>query len=122
MRYCWTTLHVRDMEKSIRFYSEVIGLEMVKEMNPSSDMKIVFLGKGETQIELIWERNSEASEIGKNISLGFETDSLDDTTQFLEDKNISIFAGPFRPNPFIKFLYVLDPNGVKIQFVENIQP
>lgn len=39
---------------------------------------------------------------------------------FLKDKGIEIQAGPFQPNPYIKFIYILDPNGLKIQFVENI--
>ncbi|NLK05931.1 MAG: VOC family protein, partial [Spirochaetales bacterium] len=32
---------------------------------------------------------------------------------------LEIYAGPFSPNPYVRFFYILDPNGVKIQFVEQ---
>ncbi|ODS49840.1 MAG: lactoylglutathione lyase, partial [Halanaerobium sp. 4-GBenrich] len=35
------------------------------------------------------------------------------------EKNIVIQSGPISPNPKIEFFFVLDPNGLKIQFVEN---
>jgi lactoylglutathione lyase len=35
-------------------------------------------------------------------------------------KRVSIPRFPFQPNPFIKYIYILDPDGVKIRLVENI--
>jgi lactoylglutathione lyase len=40
---------------------------------------------------------------------------------FMKENGIAIHSGPFQPNPGIRFFYVLDPNGLKIQFVENIR-
>jgi lactoylglutathione lyase len=40
--------------------------------------------------------------------------------KFIKEKSIEIESGPIQPNPNVKFFYVLDPNGVKIQFVENL--
>jgi len=59
--------------------------------------------------------------MGKDISLGFVVDSIERMSEILKKNNISIYSGPFQPNPSIKFLYILDPNGIKIQFVENIK-
>ena len=59
--------------------------------------------------------------IGKDISLGFVVDSIEQMSEILKKKNIPIHSGPFQPNPSIKFMYMLDPNGIKIQFVENIK-
>jgi lactoylglutathione lyase len=36
----------------------------------------------------------------------------------IKEKGIEIYDGPHQPNPNTKFFYVLDPNGLKIQFVE----
>jgi lactoylglutathione lyase len=58
--------------------------------------------------------------IGKDISLGFEVKSLDDMMAFVKEKGLVMHSGPFQPNPHVRFFYVLDPNGLKIQFVENI--
>lgn len=120
MKYCWTTINVKDMEKSLIFYQEIIDLKLDRKMKPNSEMEIAFLGDGETKVELIF--NSQNSEIhyGTDLSMGFIVDSIDSFSDFLKTKNIPIHSGPFQPNPYIKFIYIQDPDGLKIQLVENI--
>jgi len=45
-------------------------------------------------------------------------ESVDEMIDFVKEKGIELYDGPFQPNPDTKFFYVLDPNGLKIQFVE----
>jgi lactoylglutathione lyase len=59
--------------------------------------------------------------MGDSISVGFDAESLDNIKETLKENNIPILAGPIQPNPSIKFLYVHDPNGLKIQFIEFIK-
>ena len=118
MKFCWSTLHVRNMEESLKFYKEIVGLEIDSRFAAGPGVEIVFLGDGETKIELISGDVSGDTAIGKDISWGFKVDSLDEKLDFIKEKGIDIFEGPFQPNPDTKFLYVLDPNGLKIQFVE----
>jgi len=120
MKFCWVTIKVKDMEKSLNFYQKIVSLGINRRLKPDNDMEIVFLGAGETQIELIRNIKEEDITIGEDISLGFEVDSIEKITEILKRNNIPIISGPFQPNPSIKFIYVLDPNGVKIQFVENL--
>ncbi len=120
MKFCWVTINVRDMEKALAFYQEIIELKINKRFKPDNDREIVFLGDGETQIELIYNSKTDDINIGESISLGFEVESLEKIGVVLEKKGISIHSGPFSPNPSIRFMYVLDPNGVKVQFVENL--
>lgn len=120
MKFCWTTIHVKDLDRSQAFYQDIIGLPVNRRMKPSPDMELAFLGEGETKVELICHKEAADIEFGKDISLGFVVESLDDFSEELKSRNIGIHSGPFQPNPFIKFLYVLDPDGLKIQFVENI--
>ena len=65
MTYCWTTITVTDFEKSVAFYRDVIGLKVARRMQPNPDMEIAFLGEGETQVELIWNRATTAVSFGK---------------------------------------------------------
>jgi lactoylglutathione lyase len=111
---------VKDMDESLRFYQDVIGLDLERKTRPSPSMELAFLGSGETKVELIYNSKASAISIGNDISLGFEVESLERTIESLKNKNIPVHSGPFQPNPSIKFLYVLDPNGLKIQFVENL--
>lgn len=121
MRFCWVTINVKNMDESLRFYEEMIGLKVVRRMNPMPGTEIVFLGEGETQVELIRNERNSAPEYGKDISLGFVTNSVDREIGRLKAQGIGAIQGPFQPNPTIKFIYISDPNGVKIQFVENIK-
>jgi len=121
MKFLWATINVKDTAKSVSFYQDIIGLKLTRQMKPNPEMEIVFLGLGDTQIELIYHTKKTDPNFGQDISLGFEVDSLENIMAILKEKNIPIQAGPFQPNPFIKFIYVLDPDGLKIQFVENIK-
>ena len=121
MKFCWTTISVKDMNESLKFYKDVAGLPVSRRMKPGPDMEIVFLGSGDTMVELIYDAKAGNVSFGKDISMGFEVESIDKIIEFLKNKNIPIESGPFQPNPNIKFLYVLDPNGMRIQFVENIK-
>lgn len=121
MRLCWVTINVRDLDASLRFYGEVIGLRLDRRLAPAPGMDIVFLRDGETVIELIRNEKNAAPQQGKDISLGFEVASLDATIAELRTKEGLAITGPFQPNPMIRFLYIEDPDGVKIQFVENVK-
>lgn len=119
MKFCWTTLTIADMEASLAFYTQVVGLSVDRRMKPSPDMELVFLGEGETKLELIWNAKAPAATMGEAISVGFEVESLDAMTEKLKARGIPVHSGPFEPNPRVRFLFVLDPNGLKVQFLEN---
>jgi lactoylglutathione lyase len=88
-------------------------------MSVGNGTEIVFLGKGETKVELIHHKDRHETDMGKDISLGFQVPSLDAQMALVKEKGIGITAGPFQPNPFVKFFYVEDPDGLSIQFVEQ---
>ncbi len=121
MKYCWTTLHVKNMNDSIHFYENIVGLSIQRRTKLSPEFELAFLGSGETQVELICDSSDIITPIGKNVSIGFQVESLDEFMGFLVKKGIDINDGPFQPNSGIKFLYVLDPNGLKIQFIEFLE-
>lgn len=119
MKFCWTTILVRDMQKSLEFYQDIAGLEIDHRINAGPGIEIAFLGDGETKVELIKNESVKEISIGTDISMGFEVDSLDRMMEIITAKGLDIHSGPFQPNPATRFFYVLDPNGWKIQFVEH---
>ena len=120
MKFYSSTLFVKDMEESIWFYQEIIGLPVSRRFNPSPDMEIVFLGENGTQIELIQDKGKEVIEIGPDISWAFTVDSLEAAYQSMKDKGVTILSDIIQPSPHVKFFYIQDPNGMKIQLVENL--
>ena len=120
MKFCWSTLTVRNLDESLQFYQEIVGLKLMKRYRSSSGLEIAFLGEGETQIELIQSTEDREIDVGKDIAWGFEVDSMEECMEFVQKKGVPIASGPFQPNPNIRFFYVNDPNGLIIQFVENM--
>ncbi|WFR58502.1 VOC family protein [Anaerocolumna sp. AGMB13025] len=120
MKFNWCTIQVNDMEESIKFYQEIAGLAIDRKLQAGPDVEITFLGEGETKIELIHNKNASSVTIGPDISLGFEVTSLEEFMDFLKEKNIPVQGGPFQPNPHLKFIYVQDPNGLKVQFAQHM--
>ena len=118
MKFVHVTIAVKDLKESLDFYQNIIGLP-VKRHFMSGDAEIVFLGDGETDVELIYNKTQADFSFGQDISLGFAVESLRDVMSLLRQKGIE--AGEvIQPNPHVRFFYISDPNGVKIQFVENI--
>lgn len=120
MNFCWATIRVKNLEESLKFYQEIVGLNVTRRFKSSEGVEIAFLGDGETKVELLYDANNPEVSLGPDISLGFEVKSVDEMMEFIKEKGLSIHSGPIQPSPHIKFFYLLDPNGLKIQFVENM--
>lgn len=119
MNIGWCTINVKNMDESLKFYQEVLGMDIDRRFSGGPGMDIAFLGKGETKIELISGQTPQPN-IGEDISLGFEVESLDETLEFIKKKGIEIHSGPIEPNPMVRFFFVQDPNGLKIQFAQHL--
>jgi lactoylglutathione lyase len=121
MKFCWSTLQVKDLDESIEFYGGILGLSVERRFKAGPAVEIAFLGEGETKIELICDPEKEKIEIGPDISWGFVIESADDMMSYLKEKKIDILGGIIQPNPQLRFFYIHDPNGLKIQLVEHIR-
>lgn len=120
MKFCWTTIMVKDMEASLAFYTEVLGLKVNRQYQAGPDAKIAFLGEGDTEVELICNTGKPEVHYGDDISMGFEVQSLEEVLSLLKQKGIDPITDILKPNPHVQFFYVRDPNGLKIQFVQNL--
>jgi len=118
MKFSWVTILVNDLEESISFYKDILGLSVNRRFKSGETSEICFLGEGDTQVELIYSQGMKESKHTLDISLGFVVDSLEDSIAMLVENEIEIFQGPFSPNEHIKYIFILDPNGVKIQLAE----
>ena len=120
MKFCWCTITVNNMEESLKFYQEIVGLSIKRNFKAGPEVEIYFLGDGETEVELIYNPNQKVPSHLEGISLGFEVESVDDMIDYIKEKGLKVESGPIQPNPHVKFFFVKDPNGLSIQFVENM--
>lgn len=120
MNLSWVTLTVKNMDESLNFYTEVLGLTLVDRRPAGPQMELAFLGDGETKLELVCNQAVTSFDMGQSISLGFSVASVDQSMATLTEKGIAIHSGPFQPAPYIRFFFILDPNGLKIQLIEHL--
>ncbi|MHC6179734.1 VOC family protein [Clostridium sp. JNZ X4-2] len=120
MNFCWITLNVKNMQESLKFYNELLGIKIFSKFSPHPGVDIAMLGEKDTpKIELICSKDSNSQIQSRGISIGFEVKSLDEAVKYMKSKGIAIKRGPISPSPGIKFFFIDDPNGVEIQIVEN---
>ena len=115
MQFNYVTLSVKDMDASIRFYEEVVGLPLKRRFPSRPGTEIAFLGDGETQVELISGREENQTPCDC-VFLGFEAESLEDTIALLREKGYETDGAIISPAPDFSFFFAKDPDGYKIQF------
>lgn len=120
MKFSWVTIHVKSMDESLEFYNKILGLPITRKIDMPEGGKIVFLGEGDTSVELIDLHEEKVSDFSGSLSIGFSVPSLETFESLLKDNGIDVHSGPFQPNPQLKFIYILDPNGVKVQLIEHL--
>ena len=113
-----------DYEKSKQFYTEILGLEIVREVyrEERKSYKLDLALNGNYCIELFSfpnppERPSRPEARGLR-HLAFAVENLDQTVSFLNSKNID--AEPIRVDEFTekRFTFIADPDLLPIEFYE----
>ena len=125
MAFCWTTIYVQDLDLSLRFYQEVLGLDVIRQVEPRPGVEIAFLGygqTGETQVELIKDPSKKDFPESDQVSIGFNVGSLHGKLDFLKALGIKPVGGILQPNSSLKFCYIKDPDGINVQLIEFLQP
>lgn len=118
MKLAWTTLRVSDLEKSLDFYSNVLGLGPAMRLGTDAH-RVVMLGAPEgVKLELVWEAEPIPENNGRGVSVGLIPDDLDAIVAFLREKGYAV-TGPIAPDETIRFFFVPDPDGYTVQLVEQ---
>lgn len=117
----FVTLHVKDLEASFKFYTEILGFKEITRINPPNGIKIIFLNdeKG-MKLELLYDEHNTVSN-GGVVSLGFPVNDIDKTVKYLKEKNVGALKGPIHIPGGEKLLFAQDPDGVEIEFIEGFK-
>tara|TARA_S200000501_G_C20257380_1_gene497084 strand:- start:107 stop:523 length:417 start_codon:yes stop_codon:yes gene_type:complete len=121
-----TMLRVRDLDKSIDFYTKFLGMTLLRKREvPEAKYTNVFVGYGPEDTHAVleltynWEQN-EDYEIGTaygHIALGVR--GIYDICDKLEDAGVNI---PRKPGPVkhgtTHIAFIEDPDGYKIEIVD----
>ncbi len=116
-RFDHNNLNVRDLEKSLTFYRDALGLTETRRFEPpDKSFKLVFLGDGETthRLELTWLReHAEPYSLGDNeFHLAFVVD--DYAAAFARHKEMGCIC---YENPAMGIYFIEDPDGYWLEII-----
>lgn len=125
MRMLHTMLRVGDLERSLRFYTEVLGMQLLRRKDyPSGRFTLAFVGYGEesdhTVLELThnWDIDHYALGDGYgHIALG--VDDIQATCAAIADKGGRVVRepGPMKHGSTV-IAFVEDPDGYKVELIQ----
>lgn len=115
--FAHNNFNVLDLEKSLAFYDEALGLKVIREKEAGDgSFKLVFLGDGATahQLELTWLRDrTEPYNLGENeFHLAFVTDDFDAAHAKHEAMGCICYE-----NTKMGIYFITDPDGYWIEMI-----
>lgn len=120
MRYLHTMVRVSDLDASMDFYCDKLGLEEVRRIdNEDARFSLIFLaapGQSEAQVELTYNWDPQAYDGGRNFGhLAYRVDDIYATCQDLMDKGVAILRPP--RDGFMAF--IRSPDNISIELLQG---
>lgn len=126
MRLAFKLLHTRyrvnDIERSIRFYREVLGLAEIRRSRSPRGSELVFLKAPESEetIELCSFPDSGPVQVQPDLThLAFQVDSLEEFGQHLDRLGLRYSDGPHLKSDGGGFAFVDAPEGYEIELIQR---
>ncbi|NGE24135.1 lactoylglutathione lyase [Klebsiella pneumoniae] len=126
MRVLHTMLRVGDMQRSVDFYTKVLGMRLLRTSeNPEYKHSLAFVGYSDESegsvIELTYNWGTDSYEMGTafgHIALGVDDVAATCDAIRKAGGNVTREAGPVKGGTTI-IAFVEDPDGYKIELIEN---
>jgi len=120
MKYLHTMVRVTDVDASLKFYCEALGLEVIKRTDyPQGKFTLIFLaapGDSTAQVELTHNWEPEQYTGGRNFGhLAYRVANIYETCQRLMDAGVSIN----RPPRDGHMAFVKTPDGISIEILQE---
>jgi lactoylglutathione lyase len=126
MRFLHTMLRVGNLERSIDFYTKVLGMKLLRTSdNPEYKYKLAFLGYGSNpehaELELTYNYGVEQYDMG--TAYGHIAISADDIYKVCDQVrakggNITREPGPVKGGTTV-IAFITDPDGYKVELIER---
>jgi catechol 2,3-dioxygenase-like lactoylglutathione lyase family enzyme len=138
-----TGFHVADLERSLHFYRDLLGFEVVFQWNPQApyirevvgypdvDLHVAVLRmpNSEVFLELLEYRNVERTPVDTRTAnpgtahVAFFVENLDELYADLVDRGVDSVSRPVTPamgpNQGGRIVYMIDPDGFRVEFIES---
>jgi len=120
MKYLHTMVRVTDLDASLRFYRDALGLELLNvRENPAGRFTLAFLaapGDREAQVELTYNWDPEVYAGGRNFGhLAYAVDDIYATCAHLQQHGVTIL----RPPRDGRMAFVRSPDQISIELLQR---
>jgi catechol-2,3-dioxygenase len=113
-------LKVTDMDKTLHFYQQVLGLELLRTSGPNAEGgRSAVLQAGGQKIDMFSRPDFVSADKDKPVGMDhlcliMETASVEDLVAHLQQAKVEIFWGPVTRHSSTS-VYVYDPDGVHVE-------
>ena len=126
MRILHTMLRVGNLERSIKFYTEVLGMKMLRTTDrPEQKYSLAFVGydleERASVLELTYNYGVAQYDLGSAFGhIAIEVDNAAKSCDAVRSKGgkVTREAGPVKGGTTV-IAFVQDPDGYKIEFIER---
>jgi len=124
MRWDHVGLKCADLERSLTFYRDLLGFQVLEELEILG-RRFTFVGNETTSIE-IEQANPGDRQIDPRVQTGqnhlaFRVDDVRALVDRLKARGVPILLEPLSTRPGRLVAFVEDPDGVFIQFIELLK-
>ena len=116
-RFDHNNINVRDLDKSVSFYREALGLVEMRQVEPADrSFKLIFLGDGRSghKLELTWLRERQESyNLGDNeFHLALVVDDFEAAHKLHKEMGCICYE-----NPKMGIYFIEDPDGYWVEIL-----
>jgi lactoylglutathione lyase len=120
MKYLHTMVRVTDIDRSLDFYVNKLGLKEIRRMeSPGGRFTLIYLaapGDENAQVELTYNWDPEVYGEGRNFGhLAYEVDNIYETCKRLMDGGVTIN----RPPRDGRMAFIRSPDNISIEFLQK---
>jgi lactoylglutathione lyase len=116
-----TRMRVNDLERTVKFYQDALGLTVSRRHTSPRGAQLVFLKtpNSEEEIELCQLPNSEAVKVQPDLMhLAFQVDDLAAFTAELERKGFKLSDGPTQTGSGSTIAFIDAPEGYEVELIQ----
>ncbi|TKS59362.1 MAG: glyoxalase [Nitrospira sp.] len=117
-----TRMRVSDLDQTIQFYTNVLGLEVIERKTSPRGSQLAFLKvpNSDELIELTSFPPSGPVKVQEDlVHLAFQVESLDETIASLNAKGVKVTDGPTQTSSGSRFIFIDAPDGYEIELIER---
>lgn len=121
-KFLHTRMRVSDMEQTIQFYADVLGLEVLeRKVSPrGSHLAFLKVPNSDELIELTSFPPSGPVKVQEDlVHLAFQVESLDDAIAWLNAKGVKVTDGPTQTSSGSRFIFIDAPDGYEVELIER---